>query len=311
MLLLKKSLQKSTPDLSKEKQGDLVAVVGPTATGKTALALDLAEVLNAEVICADSVTAYRRLTIGAAKPSLEDQRRVPHHLLDICEPTHRLTVAEFVREAQSALRAIRSRGKTALVVGGSGLYIDALLYGYSFEDSDFKSDPAALAELETLSLAELQERVDSLYPSSLNESDHANRRRLIQVILRGLPGSSDRLKRDYECVLLGLDRPDDVLKTSISERSANMLEAGFIEEVRHLLALYGPSIPCLQSVGYRQVVDFLSGEGSVDELAEAIDRATWQLVRKQRTWFRRADDIVWIRDAQESMTVLRKNGYNV
>jgi tRNA dimethylallyltransferase len=90
-----------------------------------------------------------------------------------------------------------------------------------------------------------------------------------------------------------------------------MLEAGFIEEVRHLVTLYGPSIPCLQSVGYRQVVDFLSGEGSVDELAEAIDRATWQLVRKQRTWFRRADDIVWMRDAQESMTVLRKNGYNV
>lgn len=286
----------------------VIGLVGPTAAGKSDAALFLARHLMAEIVCVDSVTAYRGMTIGSAKPSLQEQAEIPHHLLDICDPDHMLTVAEFVQYGHSAIHDIYSRGKTAIVVGGSGLYMNGLLYGYEFRDTS-QVVASQQAELESLSIEALQSRLDKEYPGVLNESDRHNSRRVIQVLLYGPPAKTDLSKPIYQTWLLGLDKPDDVLKASISKRTDMMLQSGFVGEVEGLMGKYGSGIASLRSVGYKQVVEYLEGRLH-QELPEAINFATWQLVRKQRTWFRKNKTIEWVSNPEAMLTTLSKSGYN-
>lgn len=260
----------------------LITIVGPTASGKSELALQLALKYGGEIVCADSRTVYQGLNIGTAKSSEKDRRQVKHHLLDVCQPDKKYSAQEFVQQALKTLDEIWSRNELAWVVGGSGMYIDSLLFGY-----EFRSQLEPVDRYEDMALDELRGLVIEKYPDLKDSVELKNRRRVIELLCRGLSPTSDREELAYDVLIIGLDKSDDVLKTIINSRTNLMLKAGFIDEVKDLIATYGVDAPGLSSTGYQQVVGYLQDRMTRLELADAINRATWKLVKKQRTWFRR------------------------
>lgn len=288
----------------------LVAIVGPTATGKTALAIELAERLGGEVVNADALQVYRGLDIGTAKPSPEERARVPHHLVDILEPTERYSAGEFARRARRVIGEIRERGGRPIVAGGSGLYLRALLEGISPVPP---GDPGIRADLRRRLEAE---GLESLY-RELGEVDPASAKRLApgdtQRILRalevarvsGTPLSEWIARRPYgeerlPAVRVGLTLPRGVLYDAIARRVARMVESGWVEEVTRLLSRgLKPSDPAFQAIGYREMARHVRGGWSLERAVEETIRATRRYAKRQLTWFRKEPDVAWL-DARES-----------
>lgn len=273
--------------------GPLIIIVGQTASGKSALAMSLAAEYDSEIICADSRTLYRGMDIGTAKPSIADQKSIPHHLLDIVDPSERISAHKFVQLAQKSMHEIWANGKIPIVVGGSGMYVDALVYGYTFER---KRDDATEESLALVGLAGLQQRVRDRYGSQVTGDEYKNERRLRAILDRGISSNSDRSALKYECIFIGLQIDDSVLKQRIEVRTNQMFESGLVDEVIGLRERYGESAPGLQATGYREVVQGLAMGLDVSEIKVAVRRATWQLARKQRTWFKRNPYIHWVKD---------------
>ena len=289
--------------------GPVVVILGPTATGKTALGVELAERLGGEILNADALQAYRHLSIGTAKPSPEELRRVRHHLLDVLEPDQRFSAGEFARRAREVITELRSRGQVPFVVGGSGLYLRALLEGISPIPP---GDPEVRAELEDRLAAE---GLPALY-AQLQVADPATAARLgagdTQRILRALevarvtgrplsawiadqPFGEQRLP----ALRIGLTLPRNVLYHRISERVERMLAAGWVQEVAKLLAAgWPPEAPAFQAIGYRQLVRHVRGELTLNQATEDIVRETRRFAKRQMTWFRREPRIRWL-DARE------------
>lgn len=245
----------------------LVVVVGETATGKTALALQLAERFNGEIICADSRTIYRELDIGTAKPSREDRARLRHYLVDIVEPNERFTAAEFKQLAGQAMEDIHRRRKLPIMVGGTGLYVDSVLFDYGFAP-----------------------------PSS--ERDAENPRHLSKEV--------PRVRRPLRAntLILGLQIDREVLKKRVSGRIERMVGEGVLEEVRRLSQYYGWEAPALQAPGYKAFREYLEGRIGLDEAKALFVKYDLALAKRQRTWFKRNKDIQWLPydDAVEEAT---------
>lgn len=288
---MQKSLQKSPNDRFNQP-GPLIVIVGQTASGKSSLAMKIAAEYDGEIICADSRTMYRGMDIGTAKPSISDQKAVPHHLLDIVNPSERISAHKFVQLAQKTMNDIWVKDKLPIVVGGSGMYIDALVFGYSFKR---KPGEATDKSLTPASLVDLQQRVRDRYGSDVSDDDYKNERRLRAILDRGIVSTSDRFALNYECICIGLQVDDIELKQRIEARTSQMFALGFVEEVIGLQARYGESAPGLQATGYREVVRGLSMGLDVLEIQTSVNRATWQLARKQRTWFKRNTYIHWVK----------------
>ncbi len=268
----------------------LVAIIGPTASGKSGLAVDLARKFDGEIICADSRTIYKGMNVGTAKPTAADRAAVPHHLLDILEPNQSFSVAEFKERANTAIADVRRRGRLPILVGGSGLYINAVVYDYQF--------PAGPAnklreELQGLSLPALVERLQTLDPDAATTIDLNNPRRVIRAIeTAGLP----RQKRPElmpAMMLVGLNPNLEMLEKKIVQRTQMMLDAGLVEEVRGLVQKYGADCEPFNSVGYRETIEFINGAIKEAELAGLISLHTRQLAKRQLTWWRRDPNIVW------------------
>lgn len=266
----------------------LIVIVGQTASGKSALAMELAEGFNGEIICADARTVYKGMDIGTAKPSAIDQARVPHHLLDMVEPGESFTAADFKRLAQAAIEDISARGKLPILVGGTGLYIDAVLYDFQFRAP---ADPKVRSELEKLSVEQLQERLSSLGLALPN--NERNPRHLIRAIEANGQPSERRPLRDNTLVI-GLTFDQEVLGERIRARLGVMLEAGFIEEVRGLQERYDTSAAAFDTPGYRPFLDYLDGEISFDEARERFAKNDMNLAKRQKTWFKRNKSIQWV-----------------
>ncbi len=281
----------------------LIAIVGPTASGKTDLALDLAGKFNGEIICADSRTIYKGMDIGTAKPTKAEQARVPHHLLDVVEPGEKLSVGEFRRLAEVAMTDIWQRGKVAFLVGGSGLYIDSVIYEYEFPAA---ADPVLRAELETLTNAELIERLKQDYPEALENVDQHNRRRLIRANeTAGLPRSKRTVLGD-DTLVLGMAVNKEMIHQRIEKRIEKMLERGFIDEVRRIGTTYGWDSEALTAIGYRAFKDVALGTKTVEDGAADFARGDRLLVKKQLTWFKRNPDIRWVETAYEADRLVRE-----
>lgn len=292
--------------VSTQSLGKTLILTGPTASGKTALAMELAQKHAAlEIINADSLLVYRTLNIGTAKPTAQELQSVPHHLIDIRWPNEPFTAGDFVREAESALQDVHSRGKRALITGGTGFYLKALLYG--LWDAP-KTDAALRAELEGYSSQELYRELEQKDAESALRIGLNDRYRLIRAIelirLSGkTPTELQSLQPDTpnpRFELWVVDRGSDELTARIEARTRAMLQAGLIEEVRALREKY-PHSRALSSVGYRQVCAFLDGihpdgrkpEPGVAGLESEIGLATRQLVKQQRTWFRGQKNARW------------------
>ena len=270
----------------------LLLISGPTAVGKTALALSLAEALGGEIVNIDSVQLYRGLDIGSAKPSIVDRSRVPHHLFDIFEPTEQGTVARYISAALTTIGELRARGKLPILVGGTGLYITALLQGLA----DLPPVDAELrASLEAQSTAELRAKLVDLDEASARGIAPNDRIRTVRaletVLLSGIKASDLRTAHGYRTQQLAtltiiplIDR--DELYRRINLRSQKMLEQGLIEEVETLVQRYGIDAPALDAIGYREVVQVLQGAGDRAALAETIALNTRRFAKRQLTFWR-------------------------
>ena len=276
-------------------------LAGPTAVGKSAVALLLAERLGGEIISVDSMQVYRGLDLGTAKPSMADQRRVRHHLIDIVDLAETFDAAAFVRHARAAEADILSRGKLPIFCGGTGLYFQALLAGLGEAPP---TDAALRAQLETLPLPELLAELERTDPETFARIDRRNPRRVVRAIevirLTGRPFSAQRAVWQPSAtasgpVVVGITRPPGTLRRRIDERVVDMFARGLVDETRRLLAIgLAQNRTAMQALGYRQVVAHLQGELSLAETIALVQARTWLFARRQSSWFRNQMHCDWI-----------------
>ena len=292
-----------------QEEAPVVAVVGPTATGKTALALGIAERLDGEIVNADALQAYRGMDIGTAKPTVEERARVPHHLIDVLDPEERYSAGEFARRAREAIGEIRARGRRPLVVGGSGLYQRALFEGLAPVPP---GDPAVRRSLRERLAAEGLEAlraelaaVDPPTAARLAPGDGQRVLRALEVArVTGVPLSTwierQPLPRErLPAIHVGLTLPRPVLYDAIARRATRMVEEGWVGEVERLLAAgVTPDAPGFQAIGYRQIARHVAGETTLAEAVEETVRATRRYAKRQLTWFRKEPHVTWF-DARE------------
>ena len=299
------------------KKARLVVLIGPTAVGKTALSLALARRLDAEIISGDSMLFYRGFDIGTAKPTKEERAAVPHHFIDILAPEASFNVMDFQRLAREEIGRIAARGKLPLVVGGTGLYIKSLLEGYVFNETS--GDRAYREKLER----QAQEKGKAFVHGLLQEADpeaaarlHINdfRRvvRALEVASLGNEHISEQREAAggelaYDAYVIGLRRERQALYARIEERVEAMLEAGFADEVRSLLAEGVPrDCPAMKGIGYREMLAYLAGSMDLPLAAEEIKKATRHFAKRQLTWFRKMPYVHWYAASQGEELLLEK-----
>jgi tRNA dimethylallyltransferase len=282
----------------------LVCIVGPTASGKSAIALGWAERLGAEIVSCDSVAVYRGLDVGSAKPTPADRARVRHHLIDVAEPSERFSAARFAAAADGVIAEIASRGRSVLVVGGSGLYLRALTSGLAPTPAP---DPALRARHRETPLAELRARLLAVDPTSaarIGTADFVRISRALEVYEQtGVPLSRHFAAQAggprYRALVLALDPPRPELYARIDARVDAMMAAGFLDEVRALTGAYGADAPALRSVGYAQLALHLADQIDLVEAIRRIRRETRRFARRQRTWLRGQPGVLWYASASE------------
>jgi tRNA dimethylallyltransferase len=277
-----------------------IYIVGPTASGKSGLAMQVANMINGEIICADSQTIKKHLDIGTAKPTKADQLEIRHHLIDIVEPYEEFSVAKFKQFAESAMKDIRSRNHIPIVVGGSGLYIDALLYDFEFRPTTINLERQILNNKTVL---ELQKMIKSRGLDLPNND--LNPRHLIRVIESEgkIPQKAD-IKQGS--IIIGLKLDKEELEKRITKRVNKMLDQGFVEEVRTLIKRFGRVPNNFDSIGYLIVQRMLDGEITELEAKELLVIAHRQYAKKQRSWFKRNSDIMWFHSANEAFEHTKK-----
>lgn len=272
----------------------LVAIVGPTASGKSALGMRVAQDFGGEIICADSRTIYKDMNIGTAKPSATDQTAVPHHLLDIVDPDQSYSAAEFKTAALDVINQIRGRDKLPVMVGGSGLYAYSVLYDYQFP-AGARSE--VRLELESKPLSQLVERLQELDPELAASIDLKNARRVIRAIeTAGQERTQSHLMPGT--ILIGL-RPDvDTLERNISDRTRQMIKAGLQKETAAIIKQFGSDLEVLHSPGYQEMLDHIADTIDLAKTAELINLHTKQLAKRQLAWFKRNPDIHWFENGE-------------
>lgn len=267
----------------------LIVIVGPTASGKTALAIELAEKYNGEIVCADSRTIYKGMDIGTAKPTLDERNRVVHWGLDLVEPNERFSAAQFKQYALEKIADIRSRGKVPFLVGGSGLYVDAVVFDYEFASS---ANEEMRQKLEAMTLEELHD-----YCSNNNiklPENSLNKRYVIRVIERNGQSLQRRQRPLSTSIIVGIATDRDELRTRIASRAEQILDAGVVEEAIVLGKKYGWDSEAMTGNIYRLIRQYVQGDLSDDELYEKSATLDWRLAKRQLTWFRRNEHIVWL-----------------
>ena len=287
----------------------LILIVGPTAVGKTELAIQLAEKLSGEIISADSRLFYRGMDIGTAKPNLEERARVPHYLIDIVNPDETISLAVFQQKAKDCIADIHARGKLPFLVGGTGQYVRAVTQGWN--PPEVRADEKLRGELGRIASKEekrpnwLHARLQFLDPEAAAKIDARNVRRTIRalevILTTGRKFSEQRGQSNspYHLITIGLTRPRAELYERVDQRIDAMFENGFVDEVKGLLAVprgYSPTLPSMSAIGYRECIRVVNDQWSVEQAKVEIRRATRIFVRRQANWFKESDpNIVWFR----------------
>jgi len=283
----------------------LILIVGPTAVGKTELAIQLAERLNGEIVSADSRLFYRGMDIGTAKPTRQEQARVPHHLIDIANPDEILSLAVFQQKAREAIAGIHTRNKIPLLVGGTGQYVRAVTEGWT--PPGVEPDERLRRELEKQKEEKdiywLHEKLRSLDPLAAEKIDARNYRRTIRalevILTTGRKFSEQRGQSasPYHLLTAGLTRPRPELYERVDQRIEGMFANGFLDEVKGLLAKgYSPSLPTMSAIGYRECIRIVNGQLNEEQAKAEIRRATRIFVRRQANWFKESDpNIKWFK----------------
>ncbi|NLM74645.1 MAG: tRNA (adenosine(37)-N6)-dimethylallyltransferase MiaA [Clostridiaceae bacterium] len=283
----------------------VIVIAGPTASGKTDLAIKLALQINGEIISADSMQIYRGMDIGTAKPTLEERQGIPHYLIDIVDPDEEYSVAHFQRDAKIRIKDILNRGKIPIVSGGTGLYINSLVYNITFSETiadwEYRKQLEEMAEEKgPEALHRLLQEVDPISAEKIHPNNVKRVIRALEVYkTTGRPISEHQLesrkeKPEYDYKIFGLEMDRSILYERINRRAEKMIEMGLYEEVKGLLEKYSPDLVSLQGIGYKEIISAIQGECSLEEAVEKIKLNTRHLAKRQMTWFRKTENLQWI-----------------
>ncbi|HEY4506905.1 MAG TPA: tRNA (adenosine(37)-N6)-dimethylallyltransferase MiaA [Candidatus Paceibacterota bacterium] len=292
----------------------LLVIVGPTASGKSSLAVEIAQKFDGEIISADSRQIYRGMDIGTAKSDKKDLVKIKHHLVNIRNINQEYSVAEFKKYAINIIRKILKNGKLPILVGGTGLYIDAVVKNLEIpeikEDKELRSKLEK--EIETYGLDYVFRKLVNLDPEAAYIVDPKNPRRIIRAleiaILTGKPFSSQRNKGNqlFKTLILGIKQDPEILKNRIHKRTKQMLDDGLIQEVKKLIKKYGETQKPFDAIGYREIIDYLNGKKNLSEAEDLINKNSWHYAKRQITWFKRNKQIHWIKDKKEAFLLTKR-----
>lgn len=284
----------------------VIVIVGPTASGKTALSIELAKKINGEIISCDSMQIYKDLNIGSAKPTIEEMQGIKHYLIDEIEPTQRFSVAEYKKRAEKAIEEIIKKGKMPIVVGGTGLYANSLIYGIEYNeikyDEKYRNELMKLAQTED-GLESLFEKAKKIDPKAMEKISKNDKKRIVRILeIYNSTGTTKtkqekesrkkEVKYDYKVFALNMER--SVLYERINKRVDIMLEQGLIEEVKNILKKYNEFPTAMQAIGYKEIVEYFNGDLTKQEAIEKIKQESRRYAKRQITWFKKIANVKWL-----------------
>ena len=295
---------------------DLIVITGPTASGKTAMSVELAKILDGEIVNADSMQIYKYMDIGTAKPDAEERQGIPHHLIDIVNPDEQFSVARYCECAKKAIDSIHQKGKPAIMVGGTGLYVDSLVNNIQFSeiepDDDYRSKMEELAE----------EKGNEYIYNMLLDIDReaaakiaaADRKRIIRALeVYHLTGKtitwhneqSKSVPSPYRTTMFAIDVDREILYDKINRRVDVMIEKGLVEEVKRIIAMgVQRDSTAMQAIGYKEILEYLDGKLTLDEASDKIKQGSRRYAKRQLTWYRRNEKIHWIKCIDDVLNIL-------
>lgn len=289
----------------------IIVICGPTASGKTALSIQLAKKINGEIVSADSMQIYKDMDIGTAKPSIEEMDGVKHYLIDNVSPTIRYSVANYKKDALNAIEEILKKGKTPIIVGGTGLYVDSLVNGIEYDDLEIDLEYRQQLEQEAKEkgLEELYNKAIQIDAEAMKKISPNDRKRIFRVL--EIYHSTGKTKTEqeiesrekenpYEYVVFAINMDREKLYERINKRVDIMIENGLVDEVKSLINKYDELPTAIQGLGYKEVVSYLNNEITYEEMIEKIKQETRRYAKRQLTWFRRNKQIIWL-DGLENM----------
>ena len=292
----------------------IVAVVGPTASGKTALAIAIARRFDGEIVSADSRQIYRGMDIGTAKPTKAEMRAAPHHLIDIKNPDEEYAVAEYKEDAIMAIQGILAREKLPIMVGGTGLYVKAVLE--NLDIPKIKANPALRERLELeikeRGLPAVFEKLVAFDPEAAYIVDPKNPRRVVRALevalTTGIPFTAQRKKHEplFDTLVIGLNPPPDILRKRINTRADLMIRDGLVKETERLIKKYGANCQAFDAIGYREIIDYFQKKCTFPETVALIKTNTWHYAKRQLTWFRKDKTVQWIQEKNKIFSVIKK-----
>ena len=288
----------------------LIVILGPTASGKTGLAIRLAKKYSGQIISADSRQIYKYMTIGTVKPTQEEQKTIKHHLVDIVKPDHNFTLAEFITKTNNKIKSTQRQNGLPFLVGGTGLYISAIVDNYDLPKG--RIDLGLRKRLSNKTKQELLDYLTELDPATAKIIDQDNSRRLIRaleyVIINKKSFIKNQVKQPspYKILQLGIKTDSIKLNKRINTRVDQMIQQGLIQEVEKLLNKYDSTLPSLNTIGYQEIIQYLNNETSLDKAIELIKIHTRQYAKRQMTWFKRDARIQWIRNYTEANRLIKQ-----
>ncbi|MCI8616673.1 MAG: tRNA (adenosine(37)-N6)-dimethylallyltransferase MiaA [Clostridia bacterium] len=283
----------------------VIVICGPTASGKTALSIELAKKINGEIVSADSMQIYKDMDIGTAKPSIEEMQYIKHYLLDFVSPDERYSVAQYKKDAKNAIKEIITKGKTPIIVGGTGLYVDSLIY--EIEYNDIELDENYRKELEYLidikGLEELYKKAVEIDPVAMEKISQNDKKRIMRILEiykatgktkteQEIESRKNPVEYDYKVFAINWDR--EKLYQRINKRVDIMVEQGLIKEVENIVKKYNKFPTAMQGLGYKKVVQYIEGNCTKDEMIEKIKMETRRYAKRQLTWFRKNKQTIWL-----------------
>lgn len=284
----------------------VIVIVGPTASGKTALSIELAKKIDGEIISCDSMQIYKDMNIGSAKPTIEEMQGIKHYMIDIAEPTERFSVAEYKKRSEEAIEEILQKGKVPIIVGGTGLYANSLIYNIEYNeimlDEEYRKNLMKISETEA-GLATLYEKARSIDPVAMEKISSNDKKRIIRVLeIKHSTGKnkteleleSRKNEVKYEYKVFAINMPREILYDRINKRVDIMIENGLIDEVENIIEKYKEFPTAMQAIGYKEIVMYLKGELTKQEAIEKIKQESRRYAKRQITWFKKIENIKWI-----------------
>lgn len=293
--------------MQKEK---VIVICGPTASGKTALSIELAKQINGEIVSADSMQIYKDMDIGTAKPTKEEMQGIKHYLIDLVSPDERYSVADYKQDAKKAIREILKKGKVPIIVGGTGLYVDSLIYEIEYPNIEFdeKYREKLEKEVEEKGLEELYEKAKEVDVEATKKISKNDKKRILRILEiyhatgknkteQEIESRKKEVEFDYKVYALNWDR--EKLYERINKRVDIMIEQGLIKEVKNVYEKYNEFPTAMQGLGYKEVVEYLENKTTKEEMVEKIKQETRRYAKRQMTWFRKNKQTIWLNAEEE------------